>query len=174
MNIDKFNSEGCGSPVETSQPLAEKHRPSREARHYDPTSYEAMTNVAKADKQSAFRPLVYICSPFSGDTERNSEQARKYSRFAYEQNTIPVTPHLLYPQFMNDENQKERADAMHFNYVLLGKCNEMWVFGDVISKGMAHEIGIAKKRQQTVSVNIHSWKAVENWHWITPDFLKSM
>ena len=50
MNIDKYNSEG----------------------YYDPTSYEAMTNVAKADKQSAFRPLVYICSPFSGDTERNS------------------------------------------------------------------------------------------------------
>ena len=46
MNIDKFNSEG----------------------YFDPTSYEAMTNVAKADKQSAFRPLVYICSPFSGDT----------------------------------------------------------------------------------------------------------
>ena len=39
---------------------------------------------------------------------------------------------------------------MHFNYVLLGKCNELWVFGDVISKGMAHEIGIAKKRQQTI------------------------
>ena len=73
MNIDKFNSEG----------------------YYDPTSYEAMTNVVKADKQSAFRPLVYICSPFSGDTEYNSNQARKYSRFAYEQNTIPVTPHLL-------------------------------------------------------------------------------
>ena len=36
MNIDKFNSEG----------------------YYAPTSYEAMTNVAKADKQSAFRPLV--------------------------------------------------------------------------------------------------------------------
>lgn len=128
MNIDKFNSEG----------------------YYDPTSYEAMTNVAKADKQSTFRPLVYICSPFFGDTEYNSNQARKYRRFAYEQNTIPVTPHLLYLQFMDDENQKERADAMHFNYVLLGKCNELWVFSDEISKGMAHEIGIAKKRQQTI------------------------
>ena len=128
MNVDKYNSEG----------------------YYDPTSYEAMTNMAKADKQSTFRPLVYICSPFSGDTEYNSNQARKYSRFAYEQNTIPVTPHLLYPQFMDDENPKERADAMHFNYVLLGKCNELWVFGDEISKGMAHEISIAKKRQQTI------------------------
>lgn len=128
MGIDRFNSEG----------------------YYDPTSYEALTNVAKADRQSAFRPLVYICSPFSGDTKYNTEQARKYSRFAYEQKTIPLTPHLLYPQFMDDENPAEREDAMHFNYVLLGKSNELWVFGDVISKGMAHEIDVAKKRKQTI------------------------
>ena len=128
MGIDRFNSEG----------------------YYDPTSYEALTNVAKTDRQSAFRPLVYICSSFSGDTKHNMEQARKYSRFAYEQKTIPLTPHLLYPQFMDDENPAEREDAMHFNYVLLGKCNELWVFGDVISKGMAHEIGVAQKRKQTI------------------------
>lgn len=84
--------------------------------------YEAMTNVAKAEKQSAFRPLIYICSPFSGDRSYNTEQARKYSRFAYEQNAIPMTPHLLYPQFMSDDNPVEREDAMHFNYVLLEKC----------------------------------------------------
>ena len=55
MGIDKFNAEG----------------------YYDPTCYEAMTNVVKADRQSAFRPMVYICSPFSGDTEYNIVQARK-------------------------------------------------------------------------------------------------
>ena len=128
MNIDKFNSEG----------------------YYDPTSYEAMTNVVKADKQSAFRPLVYICSPFSGDTEYNSNQARKYSRFAYEQNTIPVTPHLLYPQILDDENPKERNYARHINYVLLGFCQELWVFGTKVTSGMAHEIGIAKKRRMKI------------------------
>lgn len=110
--------------------------------HYEKTS--------KADKSSAFRPLVYICSPFSGDTEYNTQQARKYSRFAYKQNAIPITPHLLYPQFMSDNKPEERADAMHFNYVLLGKCNELWVFGDIISDGMANEISIAKKRKQTI------------------------
>lgn len=128
MGIDKFTSEG----------------------YYDPNSYKTLTNVAKADRKSAFRPLVYICSPFSGDTKHNTEQARKYSRFAYEQKTIPLTPHLLYPQFMDDENPVEREDAMHFNYVLLGKCNELWVFGDVISKGMTHEIDVAQKRKQTI------------------------
>ena len=67
MGIDKYNPEG----------------------YYDPTCYEALTNVAKVDRQPAFRPLVYICSPFSGDTKHNIEQARKYSRFAYEKKTIP-------------------------------------------------------------------------------------
>ena len=118
MNIDKFNSEG----------------------YYDPTSYEAMTNVAKADKQSAFRPLVYICSPFSGDTEYNSNQARKYSRFAYEQNTIPVTPHLLYPQFMDENDSSERELGLFFGMVLLSKCEQVWVFGSRISGDMAKEI----------------------------------
>ena len=33
---------------------------------------------------------------------------------------------------------------------------------------------IWKDEVLTVSVSIRSWKAVENWHWITPDFLKSM
>ena len=27
-------------------------------------------------------PVVYICSPYSGDVERNTEMARRYSRYA--------------------------------------------------------------------------------------------
>ena len=96
------------------------------------------------------KPMVYICSPYSGNIEYNTNQAKKYSRFAYEQGTIPMTPHLLYPQFMFDENPTERKDAMHFNYVLLGNCSELWVFGKKISEGMAHEISVAKKRKQTI------------------------
>lgn len=39
---------------------------------------------------------------------------------------------------------------MHFDYVLLGKCEELWGFGDIISSGMADEIGSAKKRRQKI------------------------
>ena len=120
-------------------------------RYYDPTAYEAMTTIEKEERAlRAFRPIVYICSPYAGDIQRNATNARKYSRFAYEQNAIPVTPHLLYPQFMSDNDSEERADAMYFNCVLLGKCSELWVFGDVVTKGMAHEIDVAKKRKQTI------------------------
>lgn len=132
MGIDKFNSKG----------------------YYDPTTYTALTNIHRdkmaADKKAAYRPLVYICSPYAGDTARNVKNARKYSRFAFEQNTIPVAAHLLFPQFMDDRNLAEREAAMHFNYVLLGKCEELWVFGDTLSNGMAHEIGIAEKRRQKI------------------------
>lgn len=51
------------------------------------------------------------------------------------------------PQFMDDGNEAEREMDMHFNYVLLGNCTEVWVFGGVINRGMAREIGVAKKRR---------------------------
>lgn len=128
MNIDKKNSEG----------------------YIDMTSYEALTNITHdkaADKKAAYLPLVYVCSPYAGDVENNVANAKRYSRFAIENRAIPVTPHLLYPQFMNDEDESEREMAMHFNYVLLGKCSEVWIFGGVISRGMAREIALAKKRR---------------------------
>ena len=94
--------------------------------------------------------MVYVCSPYAGDIETNVKNAKRYSRFAVDENAIPVTPHLLYPQFMDDGNEAERDMAMHFNYVLLGKCTEVWVFGGVISRGMAREIGVAKKRRMKI------------------------
>lgn len=128
MRGDKYNAEG----------------------YYDPTCYEALKRVSKEERENLFRPLVYICSPYAGDTEGNAARARKYSRFAYEQKTIPIAPHLLYPQFMRDDEPDEREDAMFFNYVLLGKCRELWVFGNVISEGMQREIDTAEKRKQKI------------------------
>ena len=44
--------------------------------YYSPTEFEAFTRIEKeekaAAKAAAFRPIVYICSPYSGDTEKNS------------------------------------------------------------------------------------------------------
>ena len=99
-------------------------------------------------KKTKYYSLVYICSPFSGDVENNVIKAQKYSRYALDEGNIPIAPHLLFPQFMSDES--ERRLAMHFNYVLLGKCEEVWVFGDNISAGMADEIKIAKKRKMKI------------------------
>jgi hypothetical protein len=58
--------------------------------------------------------------------------------------------HLLLPQFMDDNNPKERDLALFIDLVIMGKCQEVWVFGDRISDGMAIEIAKAKKRGQGV------------------------
>lgn len=69
----------------------------------DSVPYQAITNIEKEQKK--FRPIIYICSAFSGDVEGNMKKARAYSRFAVDQGAIPIAPHLLLPQYM-----KEGAD----------------------------------------------------------------
>lgn len=124
MGVSKYNSEG----------------------YYDPTPQMAVSNIER--EQRKWRPLVYVCSPYSGDVEMNVQKARKYSRFAVDQGVIPLTPHLLLPQFMSE--QTERDLAMFMNMVYLGRCEELWVFGEKITDGMAAEIAKAKKRNMKI------------------------
>lgn len=127
--MDRYNSEG----------------------YRDPTAYAALTAVVKAEKSAkAYLPLVYIASPFAGDTEHNIERAKCYCRFAVIKGTIPLAPHLLYPQFMDDDAKSQRSLGLRFALVLLGKCDELWVFGDKVSDGMAKEIAKAEKRKMSI------------------------
>ena len=107
----------------------------------DPTAFGALCAIEKEEKAlRAFRPIVYICSPYAGDVERNTAAARRYSRFAVEAGYIPIAPHLLFPQFLDDNKPKERELGLFFGNAILSKCAEMWVFGDRISEGMEAEI----------------------------------
>ena len=123
--------------------------------YIDLTAYEALSRIEReerrAKKAAAYRPLVYICSPYShGCINDNVENARRYSRFAVEAHCVPITPHLLFPQFMDDSLGEERQTAMSMNQVLLKKCSQLWVFGSVRSEGMQQEIQWAKQRQITI------------------------
>ena len=122
--------------------------------YIDLTAYEALSRIEreerKAKKAAAYRPLVYICSPYRGNTNENIENARKYSRFAVVHHSIPIAPHLLFPQFLDDTLGEERQTAMFMNHVLLTKCVQLWVFGSSISEGMAQEIQWAKRRHMPI------------------------
>ena len=129
MSIEKYNAE----------------------RYADPTAYAAMTNIEKEEKALfTFRPIVYICSPYAGDVESNVRAAQRYSRFAVDRGYLPIAPHLLFPQFMNDRDVKERQLGLFFGNVLMSKCAEVWVFGSRISSGMEAEIERAKRKNYTV------------------------
>lgn len=107
----------------------------------DPTAFGAFCSIEKEEKAlRAFRPIVYICSPYAGDIETNTAAARRYCRFAVEAGYIPIAPHLLFPQFLNDSDPKERELGLFFGNALLSKCAEMFVFGSRISEGMEAEI----------------------------------
>lgn len=99
MSINKFNHEG----------------------YYDPTVYQALTNIQAEQRalrrqhtapQRPYRPMVFICSPYEDDILNSERKARVFSKFAVKQDTIPVTPHLLYPQFMNEDDPADRARAL--------------------------------------------------------------
>ena len=151
MGVSRHNSEGCGLPVATS--AKQKHRPNRQVRQPDPTTYGALSNIEKEMKAArAYRPMVYVCSPFSGDVSGNIANARKYSRYAVERGYIPIAPHLLFPQFLNDNDITERELGLHFGNVLMSHCSEVWVFAEslwgreIISAGMDVEIRRAKRK----------------------------
>ena len=113
--------------------------------YYDPTAYEALTLIEKEEHAlRAFRPIVYICSPYAGDIDRNVKAAQNYSRFAVDKGYIPIAPHLLFPQFMNDTDPQERELGLFFGNALMSKCSEVWVFGSFISPGMQAEIKRAR------------------------------
>ena len=123
MSISKYNSEG----------------------YPDPTAQSALATIEQEERAlRAFRPIVYICSPYAGDIKANVAAARRYSRFAVDKGYIPIAPHLLFPQFLDDADPKERQLGLFFGNALMSKCSEIWVFGNHISTGMETEINRAK------------------------------
>ena len=129
MGVNRYNSEG----------------------YPDPTTYGALTKIENDMKSArAYRPIVYVCSSFSGNVEENTANARKYSRFAVERGYIPIAPYLLCSQFLNDKDSLERELGLHFGNVLMSHCAEVWVFGEVISPGMDAEIRRAKRKNYRI------------------------
>ena len=129
MTASKYNSEG----------------------YYDPTTYEALSRIEREERAARYRPLVYICSPYShGCININIENARKYSRFAVDRHYMPITPHSYFAQFMDDTVFEERETALFMNFVLMSKCVELWVFGDTISAGMKAEIERAERKRMKI------------------------
>ena len=113
--------------------------------HYpDPTAYKALKNIDKPKR------LVFICSPYQGDINTNTIRAKRYARFAVTEKVVPVIPHLMYPRFLDEDDPGERALGLEMGLVLLEKCNELWVFGDVISPGMMAEIEKAKETKMSI------------------------
>ena len=88
--------------------------------------------------------LLYVCSPYRGDTKRNKEYARKLTRAALDNGFIPVTVHLYLTEATDDTNPEERVRGMAAGMKILENCKYILI-GDRygISEGMKAEMTLA-------------------------------
>ena len=87
--------------------------------------------------------LVYISSPLRGDMEKNKEKAKDYCAYAASCGVIPLAPHTIFTQYLNDAVPEQREQGLRMGHELLERCDELWIMGDTISQGMKDEIGLA-------------------------------
>lgn len=68
---------------------------------------------------------IYVCSRLAGDYEANTEAAREYSRYVMKEcGAIAIAPHLLFPQFLDDSDPKDRKLGQEAGLELLESCDE--------------------------------------------------
>jgi hypothetical protein len=91
--------------------------------------------------------VIFVASPYKGNVDKNIRNAMRYCQFVVRQGAVPLAPHLLFPQFMDDNNERERGLGISFGITLLDRCDELWVFSTVggVSEGMKQEIAYAEK-----------------------------
>ena len=102
---------------------------------------------------------IYVCSRLRGDVETNIENAKRYCEYVVKVcGAIPIAPHIYFTQFLDDSLDEERAFGTLAGLQLLSECDELWYFGDSISKGMVTEIIAAK--EQSIPVRYVSDKEI--------------
>lgn len=93
--------------------------------------------------------LVYVCSPYRGETERNIGYAQELTRLVLDNGFVPVTPHLYLTQVVCEEVPQERELGMAAGRELLKQCEYILVgsrYG--LSDGMLGEIELAMKMEK--------------------------
>lgn len=92
-------------------------------------------------------PMVYVCSPYGANPAHYTALAKGFCKYAIDHNVQPVASHLLYPQFLDDQDDLQREMGLTFGLQMLHLCNEVWVFRPTggVSPGMKAEIEEAKK-----------------------------
>lgn len=98
-------------------------------------------------REEQFSKTVYICSPLRGNDRLSMEQhlqlAKDLSRWVkVEQRRIPLTPHLYFTTFLDDDIPEERELGMAGGRALLGLVDEVYIFplNGYISEGMRAEM----------------------------------
>lgn len=150
MKIDRRNPEGYDDPTAYSALMNIEREGKTRVMRNNAHDVGGSTEPPRQYPGIGFRPLVFICSPYKDDPINNERRATRYCRFAVNQGYLPIAPHLYFTRFMDDSKKDERDAALFMCKVMLGKCTELWYFGDTITQGMELEIERAKERRMMI------------------------
>ena len=122
---------------------------------------DATGNMAKGKTRAVTAPKkIFVCSPYrpTSKTEEcrkdelaaNIIRAKNACRILTKLGFLPLAPHLYFTQFLKDEDTQERNTGMRLGMSWLEDADELWVFGNTISEGMAAEIERAHELNKPV------------------------
>ena len=109
----------------------------------DGLHYTAAELVRRRRIEAGRRRRIYVCHPFANDPAGNIERVRAISQFLIDDGALPIAPHLYLPQLVDEASGREQALALCLE--LLGTCDEVRVFGDLVTEGMERELREAKR-----------------------------
>jgi len=97
------------------------------------------------------RPLAYITAAWSGDRNKDTEQAARYCRAAYEAGFSPVCPLLYLPLFLNNAIPEEHKSGVDMGRDLLRRSHVLVVCGNGISEDVKNDIATAGRLNITAT-----------------------
>lgn len=91
---------------------------------------------------------IFVCSPLQGEDLKNTRIAVELSRRIFKKGYLPIVPHFytdIIAPHLRDNIQGQRRKLLAVSKSMLKGCDEIWVYGPRISRGMQEEINLAKK-----------------------------
>jgi hypothetical protein len=104
------------------------------------------------NKPTAERPVV-----FTAQSKLHFYCRDAVCEFVFKQGAIPVNPFRLYEYFLADRVDRDLVRQANNN--LIRKCDQLWVFGEIIADGVLFEILYARQLDKPVKFHTVSSRA---------------
>ncbi len=92
--------------------------------------------------------VVFIAHPMSGDIEGNMQKVVAICRAIHSIETVPVFPSALTRRYLDAHpaSQDRQLAAVNIEqYFARGFVDELWLYGEEVTAGMWHEVGLARR-----------------------------
>ena len=113
-------------------------------------------------KEETKMKIVYIAHPLSGDIVGNLDKIKGIIRYINltESNIVPFAHYFVDCYALDDSIPEERERGIKNDTALFkaGFIDELWLYGDTISRGMWHEIILAQSLDTPVVPKTESTK----------------